>query len=178
MHDGEKLALHSYSNSISKFFMLQLCMFHNITQREQAYRWNAFNGILGVWKHWNIHGGNFTTMNFVHGDSCAGNLERQTNVKLVSFILPKIWFLGRRLSSQVELSNEITLLDGLKTQKRKNVTISLKLDCQKIPDITQHSALSTQSLSMKGGWFWDAEHPRMPHHSSVQFSSSKKGRLN
>ena len=74
--DGKCFSL--FSNN----YKYELCPFNNITQREQGYRWNAFNGILGVWKEWLIDGDNFTSMHMVHGDLCAGNLERETKVNL------------------------------------------------------------------------------------------------
>lgn len=67
---------------ISSNYKYELCPFHNITQREQAYRWNAYNGVLGIWKEWLIEGNNFTYMYMVHGDPCNGDIERETKVNL------------------------------------------------------------------------------------------------
>ncbi|XP_066927768.1 N-acetylglucosamine-1-phosphotransferase subunit gamma-like [Clytia hemisphaerica] len=63
-------------------YKYQFCPFHNITQREQTYRWNSYHGVLGVWKHWTIEKSLFTQMEMHHGDICHGTQERQVFVVL------------------------------------------------------------------------------------------------
>ncbi|KAG8433034.1 hypothetical protein GDO86_017343 [Hymenochirus boettgeri] len=60
----------------------EFCPFHNVTQHEQSFRWNAYSGILGIWQEWEIENNTFTAMWMREGDSC-GNKNRQTKVLLV-----------------------------------------------------------------------------------------------
>uniref|UniRef100_A0A4W4EYH0 N-acetylglucosamine-1-phosphate transferase subunit gamma n=1 Tax=Electrophorus electricus TaxID=8005 RepID=A0A4W4EYH0_ELEEL len=66
----------SYLESTYKY---EFCPFHNVTQHEQSFRWNAYNGILGIWQEWEIENNTFTAMWMREGDSC-GNKNRQTKV--------------------------------------------------------------------------------------------------
>ncbi|XP_030622970.1 N-acetylglucosamine-1-phosphotransferase subunit gamma isoform X3 [Chanos chanos] len=68
----------SYTESMYKY---EFCPFHNVTQHEQTFRWNAYNGILGIWQEWEIENNTFTAMWMREGDSC-GNKNRQTKVIL------------------------------------------------------------------------------------------------
>ncbi|XP_063078041.1 N-acetylglucosamine-1-phosphotransferase subunit gamma [Engraulis encrasicolus] len=68
----------SYIESTYKY---EFCPFHNITQHEQTFRWNAYSGILGIWQEWAIQNNSFTGMWMREGDSC-GNKNRQTKVLL------------------------------------------------------------------------------------------------
>ncbi|XP_036399655.1 N-acetylglucosamine-1-phosphotransferase subunit gamma isoform X2 [Megalops cyprinoides] len=68
----------SYIESTYKY---EFCPFHNITQHEQSFRWNAYSGILGIWQEWEIVNNTFVAMWMREGDSC-GNKNRQTKVLL------------------------------------------------------------------------------------------------
>ncbi|MFT7812014.1 N-acetylglucosamine-1-phosphotransferase subunit gamma [Arapaima gigas] len=68
----------SYIESTYKY---EFCPFHNITQHEQSFRWNAYSGILGIWQEWEITNNTFVAMWMREGDSC-GNKNRQTKVLL------------------------------------------------------------------------------------------------
>ncbi|XP_064178445.1 N-acetylglucosamine-1-phosphotransferase subunit gamma isoform X1 [Anguilla rostrata] len=68
----------SYIESTYKY---EFCPFHNITQHEQTFRWNAYSGILGIWQEWEIVNNTFKAMWMREGDSC-GNKNRQTKVLL------------------------------------------------------------------------------------------------
>ncbi|XP_068100610.1 N-acetylglucosamine-1-phosphotransferase subunit gamma [Hyperolius riggenbachi] len=63
-------------------YKYEFCPFHNITQHEQTYRWNAYSGILGIWQEWEIENNTFTAMWMREGDPC-GTKNRQTKVKFV-----------------------------------------------------------------------------------------------
>ncbi|XP_028406653.1 N-acetylglucosamine-1-phosphotransferase subunit gamma-like [Dendronephthya gigantea] len=63
-------------------YLYQLCPFANITQHEQTWRWNAFKGILGIWKEWSIVENTFEAMVMTEGDQCPGGLRRQSKVFL------------------------------------------------------------------------------------------------
>ncbi|XP_067136717.1 N-acetylglucosamine-1-phosphotransferase subunit gamma-like [Centruroides vittatus] len=56
-----------------------LCPFYNFTQHEMALRWNAYQGILGIWKEWEIENNTFTAMIYSKGDLC-GNTDRSAKV--------------------------------------------------------------------------------------------------
>ncbi|MCI4374251.1 hypothetical protein PGIGA_G00004270 [Pangasianodon gigas] len=66
----------SYTESMYKY---DFCPFHNVTQHEQSFRWNAYSGILGIWQEWEIENNTFTAMWMREGDSC-GTKNRQTKV--------------------------------------------------------------------------------------------------
>ncbi|KAF4087555.1 hypothetical protein AMELA_G00071950 [Ameiurus melas] len=66
----------SYTESMYKY---DFCPFHNVTQHEQSFRWNAYSGILGVWHEWEIENNTFTAMWMREGDAC-GSKNRQTKV--------------------------------------------------------------------------------------------------
>ncbi|XP_024242586.1 N-acetylglucosamine-1-phosphotransferase subunit gamma [Oncorhynchus tshawytscha] len=68
----------SYIESTYKY---EFCPFHNITQHEQSFRWNAYSGILGIWQEWEIVNNTFLAMWMREGDAC-GNKNRQTKVIL------------------------------------------------------------------------------------------------
>lgn len=63
-------------------YKYEFCPFHNITQHEQSFRWNAYSGILGVWQEWEIVNNTFTGMWMRNGDTC-GPRNRETKVVLV-----------------------------------------------------------------------------------------------
>ncbi|XP_051970617.1 N-acetylglucosamine-1-phosphotransferase subunit gamma-like isoform X1 [Xyrauchen texanus] len=70
---------YNYTEATYKYVF---CPFHNVTQHEQTFRWNAYSGILGIWQEWEIQNNTFTGMWMREGDSC-GNKNRQTKVLLV-----------------------------------------------------------------------------------------------
>lgn len=61
-------------------YKYELCPFFNITQHEQTWRWNAFHGILGIWKEWSIVNNTFEAMVMSDGDQCPGNLRRESKI--------------------------------------------------------------------------------------------------
>ncbi|XP_063790628.1 N-acetylglucosamine-1-phosphotransferase subunit gamma isoform X2 [Pseudophryne corroboree] len=67
---------------VESTYKYELCPFHNITQHEQTYRWNAYSGILGIWQEWEITNNTFSGMWMREGDTC-GARNRQTKVLLV-----------------------------------------------------------------------------------------------
>ncbi|CAH2307247.1 N-acetylglucosamine-1-phosphotransferase subunit gamma [Pelobates cultripes] len=69
-------------NFIESTYKYEFCPFHNITQHEQSFRWNAYSGILGIWHEWEIENNTFSGMWMREGDSC-GTKNRQTKVLLV-----------------------------------------------------------------------------------------------
>ncbi|KAE8579535.1 hypothetical protein XENTR_v10024085 [Xenopus tropicalis] len=69
-------------NLVESTYKYELCPFHNVTQHEQTFRWNAYSGILGIWQEWGIENNTFSGMWMREGDSC-GNKNRQTKVLLV-----------------------------------------------------------------------------------------------
>ncbi|XP_044035544.1 N-acetylglucosamine-1-phosphotransferase subunit gamma [Siniperca chuatsi] len=69
----------SFTESMYKY---EFCPFHNITQHEQSFRWNAYSGILGIWQEWEIVNNTFTGMWMRDGDAC-GTRNRETKVILV-----------------------------------------------------------------------------------------------
>ncbi|XP_054622980.1 N-acetylglucosamine-1-phosphotransferase subunit gamma isoform X2 [Dunckerocampus dactyliophorus] len=60
----------------------EFCPFHNITQHEQSFRWNAYSGILGIWQEWEIANNTFTGMWMRDGDTC-GTRNREAKVIFV-----------------------------------------------------------------------------------------------
>nr|XP_061807731.1 N-acetylglucosamine-1-phosphotransferase subunit gamma-like [Nerophis lumbriciformis] len=62
-------------------YRYELCPFHNITQHEQSFRWNAYSGILGIWHEWEIANNTFTGMWMRDGDTC-GTRNREAKVIL------------------------------------------------------------------------------------------------
>lgn len=66
---------------IETMYKYEFCPFHNITQHEQTFRWNAYSGILGIWQEWEIENNTFVGMWMREGDSC-GTKTRQTKVLL------------------------------------------------------------------------------------------------
>lgn len=69
-------------NFVESTYKYEFCPFHNITQHEQSFRWNAYSGILGIWHEWEIENNTFSGMWMREGDSC-GAKSRQTKVLLV-----------------------------------------------------------------------------------------------
>ncbi|KAM6077752.1 N-acetylglucosamine-1-phosphotransferase subunit gamma isoform 1-T1 [Theristicus caerulescens] len=63
-------------------YKYEFCPFHNVTQHEQTFRWNAYSGILGIWHEWEIDNNTFVGMWMREGDSCETK-SRQTKVHLV-----------------------------------------------------------------------------------------------
>ncbi|XP_029433486.1 N-acetylglucosamine-1-phosphotransferase subunit gamma isoform X2 [Rhinatrema bivittatum] len=69
-------------NLVESSYKYEFCPFHNVTQHEQSFRWNAYSGILGIWQEWAVENSTFVGMWMREGDSC-GNKNRQTKVLLV-----------------------------------------------------------------------------------------------
>ncbi|XP_068438769.1 N-acetylglucosamine-1-phosphotransferase subunit gamma [Clinocottus analis] len=63
-------------------YKYEFCPFHNITQHEQSFRWNAYSGILGIWQEWEMANNTFTGMWMRDGDTC-GTRNRETKVIFV-----------------------------------------------------------------------------------------------
>ncbi|CAJ0921155.1 unnamed protein product [Ranitomeya imitator] len=66
---------------VESTYKYEFCPFHNVTQHEQTFRWNAYSGILGIWQEWEVENNTFTGMWMRSGDSC-GNMNRQTKANL------------------------------------------------------------------------------------------------
>ncbi|XP_037671386.1 N-acetylglucosamine-1-phosphotransferase subunit gamma isoform X3 [Choloepus didactylus] len=66
---------------VESTYKYEFCPFHNVTQHEQTFRWNAYSGILGIWHEWEIANNTFRAMWMRDGDSC-GSRSRQTKVEL------------------------------------------------------------------------------------------------
>ncbi|NXX95499.1 GNPTG phosphotransferase, partial [Centropus bengalensis] len=67
---------------VESTYKYEFCPFHNVTQHEQTFRWNAYSGILGIWHEWEIENNTFLGMWMREGDSCETK-SRQTKVHLV-----------------------------------------------------------------------------------------------
>ncbi|XP_037546739.1 N-acetylglucosamine-1-phosphotransferase subunit gamma [Nematolebias whitei] len=67
---------------IESTYKYEFCPFHNVTQHEQSFRWNAYSGILGIWQEWEMANNTFTGMWMRDGDTC-GTRNRETKVILV-----------------------------------------------------------------------------------------------
>lgn len=76
----------SLTESVYKY---EFCPFHNVTQHEQTFRWNAYSGILGIWQEWEIENNTFTGMWMREGDAC-GTRNRETKVLLVCSSISKL----------------------------------------------------------------------------------------
>uniref|UniRef100_A0A9L0J980 N-acetylglucosamine-1-phosphate transferase subunit gamma n=1 Tax=Equus asinus TaxID=9793 RepID=A0A9L0J980_EQUAS len=63
------------------WYKYEFCPFHNVTQHEQTFRWNAYSGILGIWHEWEIANNTFRGMWMRDGDSCHSR-SRQSKVDL------------------------------------------------------------------------------------------------
>ncbi|KAM9725941.1 N-acetylglucosamine-1-phosphotransferase subunit gamma isoform 2-T2 [Dama dama] len=55
---------------VESTYKYELCPFHNVTQHEQTFRWNAYSGILGIWHEWEITNNTFRGMWMRDGDAC------------------------------------------------------------------------------------------------------------
>ncbi|KAK9393370.1 N-acetylglucosamine-1-phosphotransferase subunit gamma [Crotalus adamanteus] len=67
---------------VESTYKYEFCPFYNVTQHEQTFRWNAYNGILGIWHEWEIENNTFVGMWMREGDSCETK-NRETKVLLV-----------------------------------------------------------------------------------------------
>ncbi|XP_034049857.1 N-acetylglucosamine-1-phosphotransferase subunit gamma [Thalassophryne amazonica] len=70
-------------------YKYEFCPFHNVTQHEESFRWNAYSGILGIWQEWEIANNTFTGMWMREGDTC-GTRNRETKVVLVCGMSSKL----------------------------------------------------------------------------------------
>ncbi|XP_006914045.1 N-acetylglucosamine-1-phosphotransferase subunit gamma isoform X1 [Pteropus alecto] len=66
---------------VESTYKYEFCPFHNVTQHEQTFRWNAYSGILGIWHEWEIANNTFRGMWMKDGDSCRSR-SRQSKVEL------------------------------------------------------------------------------------------------
>uniref|UniRef100_A0A8C5KQX2 N-acetylglucosamine-1-phosphotransferase subunit gamma n=1 Tax=Jaculus jaculus TaxID=51337 RepID=A0A8C5KQX2_JACJA len=66
---------------VESTYKYEFCPFHNVTQHEQTFRWNAYSGILGIWHEWEIINNTFAGMWMSDGDSCRSR-SRQSKVEL------------------------------------------------------------------------------------------------
>ncbi|XP_052614675.1 N-acetylglucosamine-1-phosphotransferase subunit gamma isoform X1 [Peromyscus californicus insignis] len=66
---------------VESTYKYEFCPFHNVTQHEQTFRWNAYSGILGIWHEWEITNNTFKGMWMTDGDSCHSR-SRQSQVEL------------------------------------------------------------------------------------------------
>ncbi|XP_008068491.1 N-acetylglucosamine-1-phosphotransferase subunit gamma [Carlito syrichta] len=66
---------------VESTYKYEFCPFHNVTQHEQTFRWNAYSGILGIWHEWEITNNTFAGMWMRDGDSCRSR-SRQSKVEL------------------------------------------------------------------------------------------------
>lgn len=66
---------------VESTYKYEFCPFHNVTQHEQTFRWNAYSGILGIWHEWEITNNTFKSMWMTDGDSCHSR-GRQSKVEL------------------------------------------------------------------------------------------------
>ncbi|XP_014442505.1 N-acetylglucosamine-1-phosphotransferase subunit gamma [Tupaia chinensis] len=66
---------------VESTYKYELCLFHNVTQHEQTFRWNAYSGVLGIWQEWEIANNTFVAMWMRDGDSCRSR-SRQSKVEL------------------------------------------------------------------------------------------------
>ncbi|XP_041061904.1 N-acetylglucosamine-1-phosphotransferase subunit gamma isoform X4 [Carcharodon carcharias] len=147
-------------------YKYEFCPFHNITQHEQTFRWNAYSGILGIWQEWEIENNTFVGMWMKEGDSC-GTRNRQTKVllkcgpshKLVQVSEPNtcIYYLSFETplvchphsllvypNLKKELQNrwdqaEQSLYDGLITQQERN---KLSTEVQRLKDLLTRNNIS------------------------------------
>uniref|UniRef100_A0A8C7R9R0 N-acetylglucosamine-1-phosphate transferase subunit gamma n=1 Tax=Oncorhynchus mykiss TaxID=8022 RepID=A0A8C7R9R0_ONCMY len=78
---GNKNTYYLLGEVLYGLYKYEFCPFHNITQHEQSFRWNAYSGILGIWQEWEIVNNTFLAMWMREGDAC-GNKNRQTKVIL------------------------------------------------------------------------------------------------
>ena len=63
-------------------YKYRVCPFHNITQHEMSSSWNAYKGVLGVWKSWKMDRNHtLKVLVFRHGDRC-GDSHRKVEVTL------------------------------------------------------------------------------------------------
>ncbi|KAG8433035.1 hypothetical protein GDO86_017344, partial [Hymenochirus boettgeri] len=70
-------------NFVQSTYKYEFCPFHNVTQHEQSFRWNAYSGILGIWQEWEIENNTFTAMWMREGDSCGKQKPSNQGVLLV-----------------------------------------------------------------------------------------------
>ncbi|XP_065392880.1 N-acetylglucosamine-1-phosphotransferase subunit gamma isoform X1 [Macaca fascicularis] len=66
---------------VESTYKYEFCPFHNVTQHEQTFRWNAYSGVLGIWHEWEIANNTFTGMWMRDGDACRSR-SRQSKVEL------------------------------------------------------------------------------------------------
>ncbi|XP_048465257.1 N-acetylglucosamine-1-phosphotransferase subunit gamma isoform X5 [Rhincodon typus] len=137
----------SMTESVYKY---EFCPFHNVTQHEQTFRWNAYSGILGIWQEWEIENNTFVGMWMKEGDSC-GTKNRQTKGyrKLLQVIFENAGYLkptGKKQTQQGKeeqnQSQEITLgrcNECLFLIQERN---KLSAEIQRLKDLLTHHNVS------------------------------------
>ncbi|KAF4804401.1 hypothetical protein TURU_007926 [Turdus rufiventris] len=96
---------------VESTYKYEFCPFHNVTQHEQTFRWNAYSGILGIWHEWEIDNNTFVGMWMREGDSCETK-SRQTKgyKKILKEIFEEAGLLKATEENEVEKqSKKITL---------------------------------------------------------------------
>ncbi|OXB68857.1 hypothetical protein ASZ78_002272 [Callipepla squamata] len=99
---------------VESTYKYEFCPFHNVTQHEQTFRWNAYSGILGIWHEWEIDNNTFVGMWMREGDSCETK-SRQT--KGYKKILKEIFEEAGLLKATEE-----------KEAEKQNMKLSLKFE--------------------------------------------------
>ncbi|XP_034414174.1 N-acetylglucosamine-1-phosphotransferase subunit gamma isoform X3 [Cyclopterus lumpus] len=90
-------------------YKYEFCPFHNITQHEQSFRWNAYSGILGIWQEWEMANNTFTGMWMRDGDAC-GTRNRETKVIFVCSASSKLAQVSEPSTCVYSLSFETPLV--------------------------------------------------------------------
>ncbi|XP_056285167.1 N-acetylglucosamine-1-phosphotransferase subunit gamma [Pseudoliparis swirei] len=90
-------------------YKYEFCPFHNITQHEQSFRWNAYSGILGIWQEWEMANNSFTGMWMRDGDAC-GTRNRETKVIFVCSASSKLAQVSEPSTCVYSLSFETPLV--------------------------------------------------------------------
>ncbi|KFV38842.1 N-acetylglucosamine-1-phosphotransferase subunit gamma, partial [Tyto alba] len=94
---------------VESTYKYEFCPFHNVTQHEQTFRWNAYSGILGIWHEWEIDNNTFVGMWMREGDSCETK-SRQTKVHLVCGRTNKLAYVSEPSTCVYSLTFETPLV--------------------------------------------------------------------
>ncbi|KAM6113947.1 N-acetylglucosamine-1-phosphotransferase subunit gamma isoform 2-T2 [Pterocles gutturalis] len=94
---------------VESTYKYEFCPFHNVTQHEQTFRWNAYSGILGIWHEWEIDNNTFVGMWMREGDSCETK-SRQTKVQLICGKSDKLAYVSEPSTCVYSLTFETPLV--------------------------------------------------------------------
>lgn len=62
----------------------RVCPFDNVTQHQvNSGAWNSFNGIIGVWKSYDVENDTLSHLTFEHGDDCSNSHQRSARVRII-----------------------------------------------------------------------------------------------